>query len=117
MSIRTKQSKTDVFKDGVLRSLAVVDTVLCPVQTSQTWKRLASNKGGEKSCVIGDRLRDRVSAIMKTAALANGVRDQMIDTHILRAGGATALYTQGVPLDVIQRWGRWVSLTPPPQYL
>ena len=53
---------------------------------------------------------------MKTAALANGVFDARIDTHSLRAGGATALYTKGVPLDVIQRWGRWESL-PFHQYL
>ena len=48
---------------------------------------------------------------MKMDALANGVFGQRIDTHSLRAGGAAALYTQGVPLDAIQRRGRWKSLT------
>ena len=48
---------------------------------------------------------------MKIAALANRVHDARIDTHSLRPGGATALYTQGVPIDIIQRWGRWKSLT------
>lgn len=42
---------------------------------------------------------------MKTATLANGDLDNRIDTHSLRAGGATALYTHGVPLDVILRFG------------
>ena len=61
--------------------------------------------------MFGERLRGRVSAIMEIASLANQVRDARIDTHSLRPGGATALYTQGLPLDIIQRWGRWKSLT------
>ena len=52
-----------------------------------------------------------VSAVMKMAAMANGVFDNRIDARSLRAGVATALYTHGVPLDVIQRRGRWKSLT------
>ena len=72
---------------------------------------MAYDSNNEKGNVFGVNLRARVSATMKTAALANGVFDNRIDTHSLRAGGATALYTQGVPSDVIQRWGRWKSLT------
>ena len=60
---------------------------------------------------IRARLRERASSIMEADALANGVHGKRIDTHSPRAGGATALYTQGAPLDVIQRWGRRKSLT------
>ena len=67
--------------------------------------------GGEQSLVFGPRLRGRVSSIMKTAAMANGVYDRRIGAHSPRSGGETALYTQGVTLGVIQRWGRWKSLT------
>ena len=67
--------------------------------------------GGEQSFVFRPRLRERVSAIMKTTAMANGVFGKRIDTRSLRVGGAAALYTQGVPLDVIQRSGSWGSLT------
>ena len=111
LSIKIKQSKTDVFRDGVVRSLVEVDSVLCPVKTFLEWKEMSYDTNNEKGNVFGINLRARVSAVMKTAALANGVFGQRIDTHSLRAGGATALYTQGVPLDVIQRWGRWKSLT------
>ena len=58
----------------------------------------------------------RVSGIMKTAVLANGVFGNRIDAQSSRAGGSTALYAQGVPLDAIQRWGRWKPPTPQ-QYL
>ena len=66
----------------------------------------------EKNLVFGANSRSRVDAVVKTAAMANGASDQRIYTHSLRAGGATALYTQGVPIDVTQRGGRWESLTP-----
>ena len=108
---KIKQPKKDVFKDGATRALIEVDSVLRPVGTFSTWTRLAFQDGDGKSTAFGGRLRERVSAIMKTAALANRVRDARIDTHSLRSGGATALYAQGVPLDVIQRWARWKSLT------
>ena len=111
LTIKIKQSKTDVFRDGIIRSLVEVDSVLCPVKTFMEWKEMAYDSNNPQGNVFGINLRVRVSAIMKTAALANGVFDKRIDTHSLRAGGATALYTQGVPLDVIQRWGRWKSLT------
>ena len=48
---------------------------------------MAFGEGDEKSCIFGARLMERASEVMKTAALANGVRDQRIDTHNLRAGG------------------------------
>ena len=111
LSIRTKQPQADISKDGVLRSLIEIESALCTVETFQQWKKMAFNTGDERSCVSGLRLRELVSAITKTAALANGAHDKRIDTHSLRAGGAEALYTQGVLLDIIQRWGRWESLT------
>ena len=95
LSIKIKQSKTDLFKDGVLRSLIEVDSVLCPVKTFLTWKRLAFNEGGEKPSAFGVRLRARVSAIMKTSALANNVHAARIDTHSLRAGGRNGFVRPG----------------------
>ena len=55
---------------------------------------MAPNSGDDQSFVLGRRLRERVSSIVKTAALANGVLDTRIDARRLRAGGDTALYTQ-----------------------
>ena len=116
LNLGIKQSKTDVLRDGIVRSLIEVDSCIRPLKTFLLWKEMSCDSGNEKSNVFGAQLRNRLSGIMKTAALDKGVFDARIDTHSLRAGGATALYTQGVPLDVIQRWGRWKSLTPH-QYL
>ena len=73
-----------------------------------------SYSGGEQSLAARPRLRGRDSSAMKMAALENGVFDARIDCRSSRAGEATAFYTHGVPMDVIQRWGRWRALTFPP---
>ena len=65
----------------------------------------------DKNPVSGANLRASLSAAMKSAAKANGVSDQRIDTHSMRAGGANALYARGGPIDLIQRWCSWASLT------
>ena len=67
---------------------------------------MAFSSGGEQSRVFGPRLRERAPAIMETAEMPNGVYDKRIGTNSLRSGGATALQTQGGPLDVNHRWGR-----------
>lgn len=86
-----------------------VDSVLRPVKTFLLWTEMPCDSVNEQNTVSGVNLRTRVSSVMKMAA--NGVFGRRIDTHSLRAGGASALYTQGVPFDVIQRWVRWDSLT------
>ena len=100
-SIRIKQSKTDVFRDGVL----------CPVKHFLLWKEMAYRSGDEESPISSVKFRERMGDVEKMSAIANGMYDGRIDTHSLRDGGAAALYTQWAPLDVIQRWGRWMSLT------
>ena len=90
--------------------------MLCPLATFMAWKQMAFHDGEEKTPVFGERLRGRVSAIMKIAALANHVHDARSDTHSLRSGGATALYTQGVSLDIIQRWGEVEITNLPPVF-
>ena len=46
---------------------------------------------------------------MKWAAAANGVPSAVVNTHSMRAGGATALFQAGLDWITIQRWGRWRS--------
>ena len=46
LSIRTKQSKTDIVKGGVLRSLIGIDSMLCHVKTFRQWGQMAFNAGG-----------------------------------------------------------------------
>ena len=46
---------------------------------------------------------------MQWAAGENGIPTSVVNTHSLRAGGATALFSAGVDWVAIQRRGRWKS--------
>ena len=111
LSIRINRSKTDVCRGGVLRSLIEIDSAICPLGAVLLWDGMSYQSGNEECPVFGLKLRGRVGSVMKMSALTNGSFGGRIDTHSLRSGGATALYTQGVPLGVTQRWGRRMSLT------
>jgi hypothetical protein len=43
------------------------------------------------------------------AAEAEGLPPARFGSHSFRIGGATALLHAGVQVEVIKRWGRWVS--------
>ena len=74
-------------------------------------ERNVARQWGRKEYCLWNTIAKSHVRCYENSRPANGVFDQRIDTHSLRGGGATALYTQGVPLGVIQRWGRWQSLT------
>ena len=99
------QSGNDVFLGGVVRSLAEIDYALSPVGTF-------IERGGspvienERHRVFGVNILPRLSATMRTSDMANGVFGQRVNTHSLRTGWATSLYTHGAPFDVGQRMGK-----------
>ena len=92
--VRAKQSKADVFKDGVVRSLVEADSCLCQLKTFLMWKEMSCDSAIGQSNVFGAQLRTRLSGIVKTASLANGVFDSRIDTpKFTRRRGAFFLYS------------------------
>jgi len=52
---------------------------------------------------------DTVKHLLEKAAEEEGLPTARYGTHSLRIGGATALLHAGVHIDIIKRWGRWVS--------
>ena len=46
---------------------------------------------------------------MEAAAVAEGLPVDRFGSHSLRIGGASALLHAKVPIEIIKRWGRWVS--------
>jgi len=53
--------------------------------------------------------RDKVSKVLKEAAVRRGLDENDIDVISLRAGGASAMYHAGFSVEEIQRRGRWAS--------
>ena len=54
-------------------------------------------------------LASQVRILLEMAAHIEGLPSDRYGSHSLRIGGASALLHAGVPIDIIKRWGRWVS--------
>ena len=54
-------------------------------------------------------LASQVKTVLRFAAEAEGMPVDRMGTHSLRIGGACALLHGKVPIEIIKRWGRWVS--------
>lgn len=54
-------------------------------------------------------LRSRVASTLRLAGMECNVDGVRLGAHSMRSGGATAMFSDGYEVDVIKRWGRWVS--------
>ena len=54
-------------------------------------------------------LASQVKVLLVAAAEAEGLPVDRFGSHSLRIGGASALLHSNVPIEIIKRWGRWVS--------
>ena len=102
-----RKSKTDQAGVGITRALIETKGKICPVGTMVDYLQRYPTTGNEP--IFGKGLRLRLEGGLKTAAVRNGVNPSFVGTHSLRAGGATALYVNGVSVILIQRFGRWKS--------
>ena len=71
--------------------------------------RALSSTSDSHSVLFPKSFRPTLVQTMKWAAAANDIPTAVVNTHSLRAGGATALFSAGVDWITIQRWGRWKS--------
>ena len=110
LSILIRPSKTDQEKKGVTRSLMANTAELCPVQALdmlRKWYHPSKHPGNTPFFPTG--IRAKLVHAMKWASAADGIPSAVVNTHSLRAGGATALFAEGLDWISIQRWGRWRS--------
>jgi hypothetical protein len=70
------------------------------------------NEAGVWNTVTSTQMRQGVRTSVKTLKLdKNGIDPDLVGVHSLRAGGAMALKLQGVSDTIIQKQGRWTSMT------
>lgn len=111
--ITIKQSKTDVFREGCVITLAATGGELCPVAALRAMRRgqPSGRRGRDPLFMLKGRPMTRrdMEAITKRMAKATRGSAKDTNTHSLRRGGASALYAQGVSLKDIMLIGRWRS--------
>jgi hypothetical protein len=70
------------------------------------------NEAGVWNTVTSTHMRHGVRTSVQTLTLdKNGIDPDLVGVHSLRAGGAMALKLQGVSDTIIQKQGRWTSMT------
>jgi site-specific recombinase XerD len=110
-----RASKADQEKGGettdIVRS---VKPDCCPVAALRDWLHAAGIASGAvfRSVNRWGQVRGRISTVsianlVKRAAGACGMDPAQFGAHSLRAGCATFLLEQGVPLNIVAKQGRW----------
>ena len=69
-------------------------------------------EGRSWDTITSAQMRSSVRRSVKILDLhKNGIDPDLVGVHSLRAGGATALKLQGISDTIIQKQGRWTSMT------
>ena len=107
MFINLRGSKTDPFRQGTVIRLCKIQSALCPVHAASQFRKLhPTQQGPFLQFQNGSFLtRDRIASILQSAF----PRENNINTHSFRIGGASAAASMGVQDTVIQILGRWSS--------
>ena len=119
MTVRIRGSKTDQYSLGCVRSHSrSKDPTLCPVLATAAVQRLfpQRKRGGSESHLPFFRfssgacvLRSLIQAWLARAALGVGLPGARFGSHSLRIGGATAMYAICQDVELVKRFGRWIS--------
>ena len=96
--------------------LRISSSNLCPVAAMESFRAMTLAPDDHVH-MFPKSARATLVQIMKWAAGANDIPADVVNTHSLRAGGATALFSTGVDWITIQRWGRWKSFAVPRLYM
>ena len=118
ISLEVRASKVDQYNAGTWRNHFRTDEDLCPVQAVQALFLQFPERFGEGSEALkplyrrasgAPLLASQVKVLLVAAAGAEGLPVDRFGSHSLRIGGASALLHAKVPIEIIKRWGRWVS--------
>ena len=111
ITVEIAKSKTDQYNEGEFKVLKAMVHKLCPVKMFAKW--IADGKGniaGSKR-ISTPGLRTRVAVLFRMAGTACGYDASRMGSHSIRSGGASAMFAAGYEVEVIKRWGRWLSST------
>jgi hypothetical protein len=111
VSIRTKASKTDPFRQGVTIYLGVTNTTICPVKAILAYIAARGTHQGPFFYFANGRMltRERFVKEMRSALSKAGMDPDVYAGHSLRIGAATVAYTKGIEDSTIMTLGRWKS--------
>ena len=115
--LHIKGSKTDQYNTGCTRNLYRTGGDVCPVEACRRIQAAFPERFDSEAHLPLFRYSDGrfvrrqdLERAARAAAIAEGVPPEKMGGHSFRIGGATAMYQAGIELDVIRRFGRWLTM-------
>ena len=106
------QSKTDQYNEGHVKVLKGTSHPLCPVRAMAQWAGIqCEGKTEGEQLVFPQNIRKALAYTLKLSAVFVGDDHHRISNHSLRSGGASLMFSVGFEMEIIKRWGRWISAT------
>ena len=110
MIITIKGAKNDQMREGRTVYIAKTDNKVCPVRALKKWRN-ASTPTTPDTPMFGTKGRKldykAENTRLKGLIEKEGEDPRGFALHSFRAGGATLAAREGIPLEDIQRHGRW----------
>ena len=117
IGLKVRGSKTDKFNQGDLKNhYRTQDPEFCVVEAAADVQAHVPHAFDDTNV---DRImkwqngqyidRSEVQVVLEKAAAACGTDPNLIGSHSLRFGGASAMYAAYGDTGMVQRWGRWAS--------
>ena len=114
LSIQLRESKTDQFQRGQIRTHHCTGEEICPVKALQAHGRENSGWVSDPGTLVFQYqgvgiTRESISEILRLAAVAEGYPAHLVGSHSLRKGGPTAILSCTDDIEQVKRFGGWKS--------
>ena len=112
LGIELPKSKTDQYNEGHIKRLKGPNRPLCPVRAMGKWMGIQTRgRSSDENKVSPANLRSILARTLKFAATSLGIDYKRVSNHSLLSGGASCMFAAGSEMEIIKRWGRWISAT------
>ena len=114
MVLQLREAKNDQFSRGQVRTHHLTGSPICPVLSLRDHARFNPHWIREPAspvfaCKGKGITREDISALLRVCSIALGYPPELVGSHSLRKGGATALFAATGNMELVKRFGGWKS--------
>ena len=112
--LQLREAKNDQFSRGQVRTHHLTGSPICPVLSLRDHARfnphwIRDPASPVFACKGKGITREDISALLRVCSVALGYPPELVGSHSLRKGGATALFAATGNMELVKRFGGWKS--------
>ena len=112
--LQLREAKNDQFSRGQVRTHHLTGSPICPVLSLRDHARfnphwIRDPASPVFACKGKGITREDISALLRVCSIALGYPPELVGSHSLRKGGATALFAATGNMELVKRFGGWKS--------